>query len=71
LTTRLVVPVEGARRLVLWYWPVIVSVPTGAAEELHEPVPFDDNVAVQRAVDPVEKVTAPVGVPPVDVTVAA
>jgi hypothetical protein len=38
-----------------------VSVPIGAVEELHEPLPLD-NVAVQSAVDPVENVTDPVGV---------
>ena len=32
-----------------------------AAEELHVPLPFD-NVAVHSGVDPVEKVTEPVGV---------
>jgi hypothetical protein len=50
--------------------PEIVSVPTGAAEELHEPVPFV-NVAVQSGVDPAENVTEPLGVPvAVDVTFA-
>jgi hypothetical protein len=40
-----------------------VSVPTGvAAEELHEPLPLDINVAVHSDVDPVVKVTVPVGV---------
>src|SRR5580704_15207259 len=48
----------------------MVSVPTAAAAELHEPVPLD-NVAVQSGVDPVEKVTEPLGVPvTVDVTFA-
>jgi hypothetical protein len=47
-----------------------VSVPIGAAEELHEPLPFD-KVAVQSGVDPAEKVTEPLGVPlAVDVTFA-
>jgi hypothetical protein len=38
-----------------------MSVPTGAAEELHVMAPFD-NGAVQSGVDPVENVTDPVGV---------
>jgi hypothetical protein len=49
-----------------------VSVPTGAAEELQEPLPLD-SVAVQSGVDPVENVTDPLGVGnpvTVDVTVA-
>ncbi len=49
-----------------------MSVPTGAAEEGHEPPPFD-NGAVQSGVDPAENVTDPVGVGspvPVVVTVA-
>ena len=40
---------------------MIVSVPTGAAEELQEALP-PDNGAVQSDVDPVENVTDPVGV---------
>jgi hypothetical protein len=48
----------------------MVSLPTAAAAELHEPLPFD-NVAVQSGVDPAENVTEPLGVPvAVDVTVA-
>jgi hypothetical protein len=39
----------------------MVSVPTGAAEELHEPLPLD-KVAVQSDVAPVVNVTDPVGV---------
>jgi hypothetical protein len=70
LTTRLVVPVEPANTLSPEYVPEIVSVPIGAAEELHEPLPFD-NVAVQSGVEPVENVTDPLGVPvAVDVTFA-
>jgi hypothetical protein len=70
LTTRLVVPVEPENTLLPEYAPEIVSVPTGAAEELQEPLPLD-NVAVQSGVDPVENVTDPVGVPvAVDVTFA-
>jgi hypothetical protein len=61
LTTRLVVPVEPENTLLPEYTPEIVSVPTGAAEELQEPLPLD-NVAVQSGVDPVENVTDPVGV---------
>jgi hypothetical protein len=41
---------------------VIVSVPAGAAEEGHEAVPSFNNVAVQSWVEPVVKVTVPVGV---------
>jgi hypothetical protein len=40
---------------------VIVSLPTGAAEELQEALPLD-NVAVQSWVDPLVKMTDPVGV---------
>jgi hypothetical protein len=70
LTTRLVVPVEPANTLSPEYVPEIESVPIGAAEELHEPLPFD-NVAVQSGVEPVENVTDPLGVPAaVDVTLA-
>jgi hypothetical protein len=61
LTTRLVVPVEPENTLSPEYVPEIVSVPTGAAEELQEPPPLD-NVAVQSGVDPVEKVRDPLGV---------
>lgn len=42
------------------YAPEIVSVPSGAALELHVPLPFD-NVAVQSVVAPVVNVTDPVG----------
>lgn len=35
-----------------------MSVPTGAAEELHDPLPLD-RIAVQSGVNPVEKVTDP------------
>jgi hypothetical protein len=41
-----------------------VSVPTGAEAELHDPLPFD-RVAVQSGVNPVEKVTEPLGENPV------
>jgi hypothetical protein len=69
-TRRLVVPLDPENTVSLEYVPEIVSVPTGAAEELQEPLPLD-NVAVQSGVDPVEKVTDPLGVPvTVDVTVA-
>jgi hypothetical protein len=40
---------------------VIVSLPTGATEEVQEAVP-PDNVAIQSDVDPVVNVTVPVGV---------
>jgi hypothetical protein len=70
LTASVVVPVEPKNTVSPEYVPEIVSVPTGAAEELHEPVPFV-NVAAQSGVDPAENVTEPLGVPPeVDVTVA-
>jgi hypothetical protein len=61
LTTRLVALVDPANTVSPEYVPEIVSVPIGAVEELHEPLPLD-NVAVQSAVDPVENVTDPVGV---------
>jgi hypothetical protein len=46
-----------------------VSVPAGAAEEGHEPPPFN-NVTVQSGVNPVENVTDPLGVPVAVDTVA-
>jgi hypothetical protein len=55
------VPVEPANTLSPEYTPVIGSVPTGAAEELHVPLPFD-SVAVHSGVVPVVNVTDPVGV---------
>jgi hypothetical protein len=72
-TTRLVVPVEPKNSVSPEYVPEIVSVPIGAAEELQEPVPALDNVAVQSDVNPVENVTDPLGMGSpvtVDVTVA-
>lgn len=42
------------------YAPEIVSVPSGAAEELQVPLPFV-SVAVQRVVGPVVNATDPVG----------
>ena len=44
------------------YVPKTRSLPTGAADELHEPLP-PDSVAVHSGVDPVENVTEPLGVP--------
>jgi hypothetical protein len=61
LTTRLVALVDPANTVSPEYVPEMVSVPTGAEEELQEPLPFD-NVAVQSDVDPVVNVTDPVGV---------
>jgi hypothetical protein len=61
LTTSVPVPVEPTNTLSPEYAPVIWSVPTGAAEELHVPLPFD-SVAVHSGVDPVWNVTDPVGV---------
>jgi hypothetical protein len=61
LTTREVVPVEPANALSPEYNPETVSVPTGAAEELHHPLP-SESVAVHSGVDPVVNVTEPVGV---------
>lgn len=61
LTTRELVPDEPAKTSSPEYAPEIVSVPAGAAEELQEPLPFD-RVATQSGVDPVVKVTVPVGV---------
>ena len=43
------------------YAPEIVSVPSGAALELHVPLPLD-SVAVHSVVVPVVNVTDPVGV---------
>jgi hypothetical protein len=70
LTASAVVPLEPENTVSPEYVPEIVSVPIGAAEEVHEPLPLD-NVAVQSGVDPAENVTEPLGVPvTVDVTVA-
>jgi hypothetical protein len=61
LTSRVVVPVEGASKDVPWYSPEIVTlVPTGAADEVHDPEPLD-TVAVHSDVDPAEKTTEPLG----------
>ena len=59
-TTRVVVPVEPENWPSPEYVPVIGSVPTGAAEELHDPLP-PASVAVQSGVVPVENVTDPLG----------
>jgi hypothetical protein len=55
-----VVPVEPMNTPSPEYDPVIVSVPTGAAEELHHPPP-NDSVAVHSGVVPAVNVTDPVG----------
>jgi hypothetical protein len=60
-TTRVAIPVEPENAPSPEYAPEIVSVPIGAAEEVHEPLPFD-SVAVQSGVDPVVNATDPVGV---------
>jgi hypothetical protein len=60
-TARVVVPVDPEKVPSPEYAPETVSVPRGAAVELHEPLPLD-NVAVQSVVDPVVNVTEPVGV---------
>jgi hypothetical protein len=73
LTARVVVPAELENVELPEYVPEIVSVPAGAAEDGHEAVPSLDNVAVQSWVDPLVKVTDPVGVGnpvPLVVTVA-
>ena len=59
-TARVVVPVDFPNSVSPEYAPEMVSLPSGAAEELHEPLPFD-SVAVHSGVDPVVKVTDPVG----------
>ena len=59
-TSSVVDPVEPPKTESPEYAPETVSEPTGAAVELHEPLPFD-NVAVQSVVDPAENVTDPVG----------
>ena len=69
-TLRLVIPNEAAYRLVVLYWPVIVSVPTGAAFALHCPEPLE-RLAVHKVVEPIENMTEPAGMPDVVVTVAA
>jgi hypothetical protein len=60
LTTRAVVPLEAVKLVLPEYAPEIGSEPIGAAEEVHVPLPFD-SVAVHSGVDPVVKVTDPVG----------
>jgi hypothetical protein len=59
-TTSVVIPLEPENWPSPEYVPVIVSVPTGAAVELQEPLPAD-NVAVHSNVVPIENVTDPVG----------
>jgi hypothetical protein len=61
LTTRVVDPLEPEKSVSPEYVPEIGSLPTGAAVELHEPVPFV-NVAVHSGVGPVVNATDPVGV---------
>jgi hypothetical protein len=73
LTTSGVVPLEPTNTVSPEYVPAIVSVPTGAAAEGHEAVPSLNSDAVQSGVEPLVKVTVPVGVGspvPLDVTVA-
>jgi hypothetical protein len=72
LTTRDVVPAEPENSPSPEYVPETASLPAGAAELLHAPLPFD-KVAVQSGVDPVTNVTEPPGVgkpAPLVVTVA-
>jgi hypothetical protein len=61
LTTSGVVEFEPANTVSPPYVPVIVSVPTGAADELQDALPPDSG-AVQSDIDPIENVTDPVGV---------
>jgi hypothetical protein len=61
-TTRDDEPIEPENTALPEYVPVIVSLPTGAAAEVHEPLPLTDSVAVQSAVDPVVNATDPCGV---------
>jgi hypothetical protein len=61
VTVSVVVPVERPNTESPEYAPEIVSVAAGAAEELQEPLPFD-NVAEHSGVDPAVNVTDPVGV---------
>jgi hypothetical protein len=59
-TARVVVPLDPPNSVSPEYAPETGSLPSGAAEELHEPLPFD-SVAVHSGVDPVVNVTDPVG----------
>ena len=59
-TVSVVVPSDPEKKVSPEYVPEIVSVPNGAAEELHVPLPFA-SVAVHSGVEPVVKVTDPVG----------
>jgi len=70
VTVRVVVPDDGANLLSPEYVPVTVSVPTGAFEAVHDPEPLTRPPVVHSVIDPAVKVTAPVGVPDEEVTVA-
>jgi hypothetical protein len=59
-TVSVVVPSDPEKMVSPEYAPEMVSIPSGAAEELHVPLPFD-SVAVHSGVDPVVNVTEPVG----------
>jgi hypothetical protein len=61
VTIREVDPDEPENTASPAYVPVMVSLPAGAAEEGHEPLP-PDKVATHSTVDPDLNVTDPVGV---------
>lgn len=61
VTSSVVDPVEAAVPLPE-YVPNTRSLPSGAADELQDPLPLD-NVAVHSGVDPVENVTEPLEAP--------
>ena len=70
LTTKLVVPVDGAKVDAPEYFAVTVSIPTGAVEDVHEPTPSTSAPEVHIVVAPIAKVTVPGGLPPDEVTSA-
>jgi len=70
VTVRVEVPDDGANLLSPEYVPVTASSPSGAFEAEHDPDPLTRASVVHSVIDPVVKVTAPVGVPDKEVTVA-
>jgi len=69
-TFKVVVPLDVEKRELPPNVPVMVSLPTGAEVALQDPVPLTRFPVVHNPVEPVAKVTVPVGVPPPEVTVA-
>jgi hypothetical protein len=70
-TVRAAGPLEAVKFESPEYRAVTVSSPTGALAATHDPVPDSNVPVVHKVVVPTLKVTVPVGVPPVELTVAA